>query len=115
MPQVWTIANVVALHNKRLESDPLNYRPVSLTCVLCKIYEKIIRQHIVNFVGNKITTGQHGFVENKSCLSNMLETVDTVIELLESGRPVDVFFFDFCKAFDSVPYQARKLRYHYQG
>ena len=34
----------------------------------------------------------------------MLETVDTVIELLESGCPVDVFYFDFCKAFDSVPH-----------
>ena len=104
IPQVWKIANVVALHKKDSKSDPLNYRPVSLTCVLCKIYEKIVRQHIVNFVGKKITTGQHGFVEKKSCLSNLLETVDTVIELLESGCPVDVFYFDFCKAFDSVPH-----------
>ena len=67
-------------------------------------------------MGKKITTCQHGFVEKKSCLSNLLETVDTVIstghpdsnnsiiiELLESGCPVDVFYFDFCKAFDSVP------------
>ena len=37
-------------------------------------------------------------------MSNLLETVDTVIELLESGCPVDVFYFDFCKAFDSVPH-----------
>ena len=80
------------------------YRPVSLTCVLCKIYEKIVRQHIVNFVGKKITTGQHAFVEKKSCLSNLLETLDTLIELLESGCHVDVFYFDFSKALDSVPH-----------
>ena len=67
-----------------------------MTCVLCKIDEKIVRQHIVNFVGMKITTGQHGFVEKKSCLSNLLETVDNVIKLLESGCPEDGFFFDFC-------------------
>ena len=29
---------------KDSKSDPLNYRPVSLTCVLCKVYEKIVRQ-----------------------------------------------------------------------
>ena len=74
-----------------------------MTCALCKIYEKIVKQYIVNFVGKKITTSQHGFVEKKSCLSNLVETVDTVIELLESGCPVDVFFFEFCMAFDSVP------------
>ena len=34
----------------------------------------------------------------------MLETIDTVIELLEEGLPVDVLYFDFMKAFDSVPH-----------
>ena len=43
-------------------------------------------------------------VDKKSCLSNLLESVDAVIDLLESGCPVDVFYFDFCKAFDSVPH-----------
>ena len=33
-----------------------------MTCVLCKIYEKIVRQHIVNFVGKKITTGLEDFL-----------------------------------------------------
>ena len=81
---------------KDSKSDPLNYRHFSLTCVLCKIDEKTVRQHIVNFVGMKITTGEHCFVEKKSCLSNLLETVDNVIKLLESGCPEDAFFFDFC-------------------
>ena len=39
-----------------------------------------------------------------SCLSNLLESVNAVIDLLESGCPVDVLYFDFCKAFDSVPH-----------
>ena len=104
IPQTWKIANVIALHKKDSKLDPLNYRPVSLTCILCKIYEKLIRRHIVEFVGGKITPVQHGFVDKKSCLSNLLETVDSIIDLLESGCPVDLFYFDFCKAFDSVPH-----------
>ena len=104
IPKIWKLANVVALHKKDSKLDPLNYRPVSLTCILCKIYEKFIRRHILDFVKDKISTNQHGFVENKSCFSNLLETIDTVMELLESGCPVDIFYFDFCKAFDSVPH-----------
>ena len=104
IPGIWKTANVVALHKKDSKKDPLNYRPVSLTCILCKVYEKFVRKHILNHVERKININQHGFVNKKSCFSNLLETVDAVIELLEAGHPVDVFYFDFCKAFDSVPH-----------
>jgi Ni,Fe-hydrogenase III small subunit len=43
-------------------------------------------------------------VDGKSCFSNLLETVDSIIELREAGCPVDIFYFDFCKFFDSVPH-----------
>ena len=98
------MANVIALHKKESKKDPLNYRPVSLTCIVSKIYEQFIRLHILDLVGNKININQHGFVNNKSCFSNLLESVDAIIGLLESGCPVDVFYFDFWKAFDSVPH-----------
>ena len=58
---IWKVANVVGLHKKDLKTDPLNYRPVSLTCILCKIYEKFIRHHILEFVRDKIINDQHGF------------------------------------------------------
>ena len=47
---------------------------------------------------------QHGFISKKSCFSNLLETVDTIIDILERGAPVDILYLDFCKAFDSVPH-----------
>ena len=104
IPKIWKLANVIALHKKDSKLDPLNYRPVSLTCILCKIYEKFLRRHILEFVKDKINSNQHGFVENRSCFSNLLETIDAVMDMLESGCPVDIFYFDFCKAFDSVPH-----------
>ena len=88
-----------SLYKKGSRKDALNYRPVSLTCILCKLYEKLVRRHIMSFVSKKITPNQHGFVEGKSCLSNLLESVECIIELLEDGAPVDVFYLDFCKAF----------------
>ena len=104
IPETWKTANVIALHKKDSKNVALNYRPVSLTCIICKVYEQLIRRHIINFVNNDISKHQHGFVSNKSCFSNLLETVDTIIDMLENGGPVDIFYFDFCKAFDSVPH-----------
>ena len=104
LPQVWKSANLTALFKSGSKTDPLNYRPVSLTCILCKIYEKIVRDEILFFVESKISPDQHGFVKGKSCLSNLLETMDSVMELIEEGVPVDLLFFDFRKAFDRVPH-----------
>ena len=43
LPQVWKSANLSALFKSGSKADPLNYRPVSLTCILCKVYERILR------------------------------------------------------------------------
>ena len=104
LPLVWKSANLSALFKSGSKTDPLNYRPVSLTCILCKVYEKILRDEILFFVESKISPDQHGFVKGKSCLSNLLETMDSVMELIEEGIPVDILFFDFKKAFDRVPH-----------
>ena len=45
----------------------------------------------------KILKHQHGFVSFQSCLSNLLETFDTLFDLIDEGAPVDLFYFDFSK------------------
>ena len=110
LPQVWKSANLSALFKSGSKTDPLNYRPVSFTCILCKVYEKILRDEILYFVESKISPDQHGFVKGKSCLSNLLETMDSVMELIEEGIPVDILYFDFKKAFDRVPHNRLILK-----
>ena len=104
LPGIWKSASVVALFKKGMKSDPLNYRPVSLTCILCKVYEKLVRVHVLDFLEERISKHQHGFVKGKSCLSNLLETFDAILDILDEGAPVDLFYFDFSKAFDTVPH-----------
>ena len=38
---------------------------------------------------------QHGFVRNKSCLTNLLVFIEEVTSYLDSGYPVDVIYLDF--------------------
>ena len=115
IPEQWKVAHVTSLFKKGSKKDPLNYRPVSLTCILCKVYEKFVRRHIMSHIEQHLSDRQHGFVERKSCLSNLLETVETIIDLLGEGAPVDVFYFDFSKAFDSVPHHRLLVKLESMG
>ena len=44
IPTDWTKANVCPIYKKGDTSDPANYRPISLTCILCKTLEHIVRR-----------------------------------------------------------------------
>lgn len=104
IPKVWKQANVTPIHKKGSVTEAKNYRPISLTSILGKLYEKIVRNRILDSISEKITSHQHGFVPNKSCLSNLLEATEYINEHLAQEEPVDVFYLDFQKAFDTVPH-----------
>jgi len=105
IPEDWKTATIAPIHKtKGQRSDPSNYRPVSLTSVPCKIMESIIKDNLLKFVEeNKIVTEhQHGFLRQKSCLTNLLEALEAWTEALDNGLGIDVLFLDYRKAFDSV-------------
>ncbi|KAK8734465.1 hypothetical protein OTU49_005821, partial [Cherax quadricarinatus] len=80
LPEKWKTANVVPIFRKGNRNEALNYRPVSLTCIVCNVMEKIIRRRVVEHLErNKIINeNQHGFMEGKSCVTNLLEFYDKV-------------------------------------
>ena len=83
---------------------PQNYRPVSLTSHITKIFEKIVAKEINNFLetNDLFNEEQHGFRSGRSCLSQLLAHHNSIIEGLEDGSDVDVIYLDFAKAFDKV-------------
>ena len=62
------------LFKKGSRKKPENYRPVSVTSVVCKLLKTLIRDHMVEFlVKHKlINTPQYGFLKARSCLTNLL-------------------------------------------
>ncbi len=50
IPELWSCANVVPLFKKGNKIDPTNYRPVSLTSIVCKIMERIIRDQMISCI-----------------------------------------------------------------
>ena len=107
IPADWKKANISVIFKKGSKKEPSNYRPVSLTCHLGKILERIIKEDIVRYLEtNKlIFESQHGFRNKKSCLTNLLEFTKFVTDKIDEGKPVDVVYLDFQKAFDKVPHE----------
>ena len=114
LPSAWKTANVTALHKKGDKCLASNYRPISLTCILSKIFEKLLRNHILEYVSRSIVEQQHGFLPGRSCVSNLLECMDIVSDAIsEKNGAVDILYLDFQKAFDSVPHE--RLLYKLQS
>ena len=107
IPEEWKKANVTAIFKKGDKSNPNNYRPVSLTSVVCKILETFIRDPMQNFLEsqNLYSKCQHGFRRGKSCTSQLLEVMEDFTTLLDRGENFDTIYLDFKKAFDSVPHK----------
>lgn len=113
IPQDWRDAIIVPLFKKGNRSEPPNYRPVSLTSIVCKVMERIIKDSMVEHLMEYrvILNSQHGFTKGRSCLTNLLEFFEEVYGKLDEGKAVDVVYLDFAKAFDKVPHRrlAKKL------
>jgi len=102
VPTDWRIANITPLFKKGAKSDPSNYRPVSLTSVACKFMESIIRDVLVTALKDKFSCSQHGFMKHRSCLTNILESLEAWTKAIDEGYGIDVIYLDYRKVFDTV-------------
>jgi len=100
----WKVANITPIFKKGDRKDPSNYRPVSLTSVVSKIKEKIIRDGVMDHLhkNNLLSKNQFGFVKHGSTKIQMMVVMDKWTKLLDQGTAVDIVYLDFTKAFDKV-------------
>lgn len=107
VPDDWRIAHVIPIFKKGDKKKPGNYRPVSLTAIIIKVLESIIRDRIVHYMetNDLFTKYQFGFRKRRSCVTQLLEVLETWSKSLDEGLPLDVIYLDFSKAFDKIPHQ----------
>ena len=105
IPNQWSNAEVKALPKKgKKQSDPNNYRPISLTPHLGKLYERLIKNRLEYFFEkNKIIpSNQAGFKRGRGCIDNTVKLSSSIKKHMSKGKPVLAVFFDIRKAYDSV-------------
>ena len=102
MPSQWKTADITPVFKKGLSSEVSNYRPISLTSIFCKLFERLIQNKIFTYLSdnNLISPHQHGFLTKRSTCSQLLETVNDWSIALRNKYVVDVVYFNFAKAFD---------------
>ena len=107
LPQDWTTANVVPVFKKGDPRLTSNYRPISLTSIIVKVMERIIRCQIRSALSSncRLNDCQHGFCPHRSTISLLLTVIHNWALCLEHRSTVHCLFLDYAKAFDSVPHE----------
>ena len=103
-PDIWKCSSVVPIHKKNSVHDYTNYRPVSLTSCLSKVFEKCVFKHVSNFFldNENITPLQSGFTSGDSTSYQLTHLYDYIARAMDCGKEVRAVFCDISKAFDRV-------------
>ena len=117
VPKVFKKQIITPVHKKSSKAEPSNYRPIALTSHLIKIFERILRNHIVHHLesNNLICNNQHGFRKHRSCLTQLLSHIDIILQNFLNNKDTDVIYLDYAKAFDKVDHQLLLNKLHSYG
>ena len=90
IPDILKRAAIVPVYKSGEKSNPINYRPISLTPILMKILERIVRKQVVQFLtdNNFLNSTQHGFREGRSCLAALLNVYDDIVHMISDPSAV---------------------------
>ena len=115
IPKEWSLANICPpppLCKKSDRSLACNYRPVSLTCVPCKLLEHIVCSNIMAHLDEYklLSDRQHAFRKGHSCETQLTTVINDWAKILDNRGQVDTFILDFEKAFDTSPRELLKRK-----
>ena len=108
----WSLANICPLFKKSDRSLAYNYRPVSLTCVPCKLLKHIVCSNIMAHLDEHklLSDRQHAFRKGHSCETQLTTVINDWAKILDNRGQVDTFILDFEKAFDTPPHELLKSK-----
>ena len=105
--EIHKLAYITPLHKGGSTLQPKNYRLVSLTSHIIKVFERVIKKNIMKHLieHHLINKEQHGFVPGRSTQTQLLVHFETIYEALITNSQIDIVYLDFAKAFDKVSHK----------
>ena len=107
-PSILKTVNVLPIYkNKGSPLSVNNYRPISLLSNIDKIFEKIVKERLLNFLklNNIIINKQFGFRNKHSTLHALMSLTENIRKNLDKGNYSCEIFIDLQKAFDTVDHK----------
>ena len=96
---------ITPVHKSGNKSAVINYRPISLLCVVSKVLERIVFNKTSDFIVGAISPNQFGFLQGRSCLQQLLLFFNDIYEAAAQNIQTDVIYLDFKKAFDTISHK----------
>lgn len=119
IPRQWKLAKCIALYKgKKLpRSEPNSYRMISITSVLARTAERLVKRKLVDTLCNQnfFYKNQFGFRKSHATYDNLLLLSDRISQALTRKKAVPVAFLDFSKAFDTVWHPALLHKLYHQA
>ena len=117
LPSIWNKAYISPIYKKGDRTDANNYRPIALTCTMCKLMESTIKDQLVDYLNsnNLISRHQHAFLSNHSTLTNLLECTHDWQVSLNCHRSTDIAYVDLSRAFDSIVFEKLLFKLSFYG
>jgi hypothetical protein len=75
LPTQWKTAYVTPIHKKSAREEPSNYRPISLTCIPCKMLEHIVLHYLNKTLESILYNRQHVFRKGLGCETQLCTTI----------------------------------------
>lgn len=113
-PDKWKMAYVTPIHKSGSKGEITHYRPISILSCIPKLLERLVHDAIFPLLKTHISNQQHGFMKNKSTVTNLIHYSDYLFNALDKREQVDTIYTDFRKAFDKVDHVTllKKLAFH---
>ena len=104
LPDDWKVAYIIPVFKKGDPHEASQYRPISLTSVMSKILERIVREKLLEYIldNNILPREQHGFVPKKSTVSNLIECLNDWTLNFDNNLATNIVYLDYSKCFDKV-------------
>ena len=111
-PLCWRPANVTSIPKGPPSSSVSNYRPISITSVLSKVFKRLVSVHLGRFMERNgvLPTTQFAYRKGLDTCDALLCVSHTLQSALESGPEARIEQIDFTAGFDRVNHQGILFR-----
>jgi hypothetical protein len=97
-PKKWKLSFITPIFKDGKRNDVSNYRGIAILSIIPKRLELLVYRVMYNNLKNLISNNQHGYMKNRSTVTNLMEYASFVLKSIENGTQVDSIYTEFSGA-----------------